>query len=47
MQLADTYYPRIISKYIPNSAQDATFNLKLQTTGINGEKLIIIANNSQ
>lgn len=34
MWLAGTYSPRIISKYSPNSAQDATFNLKPQVAVI-------------
>lgn len=34
MWLAGTYYPWIASKYSPNFAQDATFNLKPQVAVI-------------
>lgn len=34
MKLAGTSYPRIVSKYSSNSAQDATFNLKPQVAVI-------------
>lgn len=36
MCLAGTYYPRVISKYSPNSAQDDILNLKPQTAVIGG-----------
>lgn len=38
MWLAGSYYPTVISKYSPTSAQDATFNLKPQTAVISGER---------
>lgn len=37
MCLAGTYYPRVISKYSPSSAQDDILNLKPQTAVISGD----------